>query len=252
MPGAVVLTASAGAFPGLVEALGALSVPVTELPLMAFAPPLEWDPVDAALRELDRYEAVVFTSPRSARAFRERMAEIRCRAATATAAAHPTVWAAGGGTERALRGLFGPARLPGEGLMAERGAGAALADAMVAAGVRGPVLFPCGDHRREELPSRLRELGIEVEEVVCYRSVLATEAAAREAAASAAVLLVASPSVAELLARACSRQGRPMLVAVGPTTAAAAEMHGWPPAAIALAPTAEALAAEIRALLAPR
>jgi uroporphyrinogen-III synthase len=68
MRGIVVVTASAGAFPGLVEALRAIPAAVEEVPLMAFEPPLDLGPVDAAGRGLTRYEAVAFTSPRSARA----------------------------------------------------------------------------------------------------------------------------------------------------------------------------------------
>ena len=67
----------------------------------------------------------------------------------------------------------------------------------------GPVLFPCGEIRRDELPTRLRQEGIEVDEVVCYRSVLAGESRrARAAVRRAGILVVASPTVAELLARA--------------------------------------------------
>ena len=40
MPDAVVVTASAGSFPGLVQALGRLAVPVEEHPLLTFAPPM--------------------------------------------------------------------------------------------------------------------------------------------------------------------------------------------------------------------
>ena len=43
---------------------------------------------------------------------------------------------------------------------------------------------------------------IEVHEVLCYRSMLADESQARTAAAGGTVLVVASPSVADLLARA--------------------------------------------------
>jgi uroporphyrinogen-III synthase len=143
-------------------------------------------------------------------------------------------------------------RRPEEGPVGERGAAAALADALLAAGVRGPVLFPCGDIRRDELPARLRDGGISVEEVVCYRSVLAGEPAARRAAERAQVLIVASPSVADLLARACPPGIRPALLAVGPTTASAARASGWPPAGVAAHPTAEALAVAVRALIASR
>jgi uroporphyrinogen-III synthase len=121
---------------------------------------------------------------------------------------------------------------------------------MVAAGVNGVVLFPCGDLRRDELPARLRGNGIDVLEITVYRSVLAGEADARRAAERAQVLVVASPSVADLLARVCPPGVRPPLVAVGPTTAAAARASGWPPAGVAAQPSADALMAAVRAVLA--
>ena len=247
MRGTVVVTASAGTFPGLVEALRAIPVAVEEAPLMTFAPPLDWRPVDAALAELARFEAVAFTSPRSARAFAERAAGCGATVPEATA-----IWAAGAGTAQALGDHLGAVHRPDERAVGDRGAAGALALALLAAGIHGPVLFPCGDLRRDELPARLRDDGISVEEIVCYRSVLAGESDARRAAERARVLVVASPSVADLLARACPPGVRPALLAVGPTTAAAAQASGWPPAAVAARPTAEALTSAVRALLATR
>jgi uroporphyrinogen-III synthase len=244
-PATVVVTASAGAFPGLVEALRAIPVAVEDVPLMTFAPPLDWSPVDAAARNLDRYAAIAFSSPRAARAFGERLQTLGLPVPSGTA-----VWAAGTGTAQGWASGLGPVRQPDERAVAERGAAAALADALVAARPERPVLFPCGDMRRDELPARLREEGITVDEVVCYRSVLAGETEARDAAERAQVVIVASPSVADLLARACPPPGRPALVAVGPTTAAAARASGWPPARVASRPTSEALAAAVRAVVA--
>jgi uroporphyrinogen-III synthase len=88
--------------------------------------------------------------------------------------------------------------------------------------------------------------------VVCYRSVLADESQARKAAARGTVLVVASPSVADLLARACPSTTRPELLAVGPITAASARAAGWSPAAVAEAPTVRALSSAILGLLASR
>jgi uroporphyrinogen-III synthase len=247
-PATVIVTASAGAFPGLVGALQAIPVAVEEVPLLTFAPPLDWAPVDAALRALGRYGAVAFTSPRSARAFAERLAGL------GASGPWPPVWAAGNGTSQALReglGERGPEiRQPDPRTVGERGAAAALVSAMTAAGVAGPVLFPCGDLRRDELPARLRDDGVEVDEVVCYRSVLAAEREAREVAERAQIIVVASPSVADLLARACPSGVRPAMVAVGPTTAAAARASGWPPDAVSSRPAAGALASAVRALVA--
>ena len=243
MPETVVVTASAGTFPGLIPALRALPAAVEELPLMSFAPPLDWGPVDRAIEEVDRFAAVAVTSPRAARAFAERVGATRI---------HPPIWAVGAGTGTALGTTFGRIRTPAAEAVGRMGAAGALAREMLQSGVRGPVLFPCGELRRDELATRLRAAGMEVSEVVCYRSVLAGEADARNAAARARVLVVASPSVADLLARACPPGTRPALLAVGPTTAAAARASGWPPAAVAGRPAVDALVAGVRSLLATR
>jgi uroporphyrinogen-III synthase len=245
MAGTVVITASAGAFPGLADGLRALPMAVEECPLMTFAPPLDWAPADAALARLPEYGAVAFTSPRSALALMERV-----RGLDAPPDPPASVWAAGTGTAQALGSAFGPVRGPDERTVGTHGAARALAEAMVADGVRGPVLFPCGDLRRDELPARLRDDGLDVVEIMVYRSVLAGETDARRAAERAQVLVVASPSVADLLARVCPPGARPPLVAVGPTTAAAARASGWPPAGVAARPSADALVAAVRAVLA--
>lgn len=247
MPDAVVVTASAGSFPGLIEALRALPATVEEHPLMRFEPPLDWTPVDQAVRNLARFEAVAVTSPRAAAAFASRLLG---GGPARPSAGLPPLWAAGSATAAPLGELQETVRTPLERAVGEEGAAAALARAMLASGVRGPVLFPCGEIRRDELPARLRAEGVEVEEVVCYRSVVADEAVARIALECARVLVVASPSVADLVARACPEgAARPALLAVGPTTAAAARASGWPPDGVAGRPTVDALVAAIRALL---
>jgi uroporphyrinogen-III synthase len=164
----------------------------------------------------------------------------------------PVVWAVGPATAAELGAMLGSVRLPAGGDTAKLGAAEFLARSMIQEPVRGPVLFPCGDMRRDELPNELRKSGIGVDEVVCYRSVLADESQARTAAARGTVLVVASPSVADLLARACPRATRPELLAVGPTTAASARAAGWSPAAVANEPTVSALSTAILDLLANR
>jgi uroporphyrinogen-III synthase len=242
-----VLTVSTGAFPGLTEELRRLDIPVEESPLLTFAPPLDWTPLDRALHDLSRYQAAAFTSPRAATAFSARYREVAAQGGPEDL---PALWGSGQGTAAALLPLHAPVHRAPEVGTGRLGAAAALAEAMLHAGVTGPVLFPCGEIRREELPARLRREGIEVDEVVCYRSVLAGETAARAAAARAAILVVASPSVAELLAGASAPGARPRMLAVGPTTAAAARAAGWPPDAVAVRADVEALLAGVRALLA--
>jgi uroporphyrinogen-III synthase len=244
----VVLTVSLGAFPGLAEKLRELPVAVEEHPLLTFVPPMDWDPVDRALRDLSHYDALAFTSPRAATAFVGRYRDVG--PALNQGETMPPVWSGGPATSAALAPLMAEIHHASEEETGRAGAAAALAAAMLESGFGGRVLFPCGEIRRDELPTRLRHQGIEVDEVVCYRAVLAPESAARAAAERAAILVVASPSVAELLARAAREDARPRMLAVGPTTAAAARASGWPPAAVADRPDVVALLAGVRSLLA--
>jgi uroporphyrinogen-III synthase len=246
----VVVTASTGAFPGLAELLRTVPVVVEEHPLLSFAPPSDWAPLDSALDRLHSYGAMAFTSPRAAAAVVDRLAGPPARLLQSRN--FPSVWAGGAATEAALGSVLGRIRTPTPADAATLGAAAALGRAMLHARVAGPVLFPCGDSRRDELPEQLRGHGITVDEVVCYRSVLVSESAARAVAARGTVLVVASPSVADLLARTCPPDARPDLLAVGPTTAAAARASGWPPTAVASNPSVEALAAAVRNVLAQR
>ena len=250
MADTVVLTASAGTFPGLADALKKIPVAVEERPLLSFEPPLDWKPLDAALDQITSYGSIAFTSRRAAQAF---TARIQSRGMSWSGREDmPVVWAVGPATAAGLGGVLGSVRVAGRGDTASMGAAETLARSMIQEAVRGPVLFPCGDVRRDELPKELRKSGIEVDEVICYRSVLADESQARTAAARGTVLVVASPSVAGLLARACPRATRPELLAVGSTTAASARAAGWSPAAVANEPTVRALSTAILGLLANR
>jgi uroporphyrinogen-III synthase len=245
----IILTASAGSFPGLLQALREIPIAVEERPLLSFRPPGNWAPLDAALSHLGSYGAVAFTSPRAARAVVDRLEVLELSLERAWI---PDVWAVGPATSAALEDRLGSVRLPPERENDKAGTAAALARAMLDAKVKGPVLFPCGETRREELAAELRQARVEVTEVVCYRSVLADEAEARAAAARGSLLVVASPTVVDLLARACPQATRPELLAVGPTTAASARAAGWSPAAVATEPSARALASAIRGLFEKR
>jgi uroporphyrinogen-III synthase len=249
MSDTVVVTASAGSFPGLVAALRRIPVTVEERPLMNFAPPSDWAALDAALDRLGEYGALVFTSPRAADSF---VARLRQRRIMPPGEDTLVVWASGSQTATALRGALGRVHLPTARDRGTLGAARAVTRAMLAEQVRGPVLFPCGEEHRGELSQDLRQKGVTVDEIVCYRSVLAEESEARLAASRGSVLVVASPRVAGLLARACPRDARPELLAVGPTTAESARAAGWSPSAVAAEPTARALATAVRTLLANR
>jgi uroporphyrinogen-III synthase len=240
----VVLTTAAGSLAGLAETLRAERVTVREAPLLSFGPPADWAPVDRAIFRLPDFRAVAVTSPRAAEAFASRLAFHRVNPPRGQDA-----WATGAATATPLGQLFDLVHTPSSLVTIDAGAGSMLATAMVAAHVGSPVLYACGDTRRDDVPAVLRAAGVVVEEVICYRSVLAEPDEARRALSGADVLLVASPKVAGLVARVCPKDERPALVAIGPTTAAAARAAGWAPAGVARRPSLDAVADRIRALV---
>jgi uroporphyrinogen-III synthase len=243
-PPVIALTIATGSLAGLAELLRAGGAVVREVPLLTFAPPADWEPLDNALQRLSTYAAMALTSPRAAEAVAARAAALRIAAPPALA-----VWASGEATAAPLQERFGPVQLPSGLVTIDAGAGSTLAGALLASRVGSPILFPCGDTRRDELPSILRASGIAVHEVTCYRSVLADDAHAREASSEADAILIASPKVAQLVARVTRRGERPALVTIGPTTAAAARAAGWAPDGVAKRPTVEGVAERLRAVL---
>jgi uroporphyrinogen-III synthase len=223
----VVVTAARDGFIGLSRALRDAGYVVIESPLIGFHPPEDWTAFDCALASIERFQAVALTSPRAAAALVARLPVKPCSV---------PAWAAGAASARPLAGAFRTIHLP-EDEDSAHGAAEALGDAMIRAEVGSPVLFPCGTLRRDTLIDRLEVAGIHAESVICYATVLASAAEARQACADADVVVVTSPSVARLVAAACDPASRPALLAVGPTTAAAATAAGWPPVAVATRPT---------------
>ena len=152
------------------------------------------------------------------------------------------VWAVGPATAEAARaaglpviaGDFGTADALAARLEAEAGA----AEAGVAA---LPFLFLCGDRRRDVLPDRLRAAGLAVAEHVVYRAHLALERVPPQAAAPDWAVFF-SPTGVEVAHAVPAFPWSARLAAIGPTTAAALEAGGHAVAAVAAAPTPDALA----------
>ena len=239
---AVLLTGASGSLASLPRLLQGLGLTVHAAPLVSFAPAADLGPLDGALRQLSRYTAVAVTSPRAAEVVVERV----LGQAIGTDSA-PAVWT-GAASAPLLRRAFPRVDVPASPIAGPASLAVTLANAMLAAGVGSPVLFPCGEIHREELPVRLRASGRRVEQVICYRSVPAPIEEATAALERADIVVATSPTVASLLARARRAETRAALVTIGPTTAEAAAAAGWSPDAIAERPTGEAVARAIHSL----
>lgn len=209
-------------------------------PLRVIALPLTRteDPDDpgALVRALERggYGAIAVASPRAAEALLRSLGH----------ALMPEVFAVGPATARVLADAGHPVVTP-DGVHDA----ASLAEAIVARGA-ARVLVPRAEDGREEGIAILRAAGIEVDEVVAYRTVAVTDEAllapGRAALATAVACVVFAPSqVTALDALVGIRTLTMPLVAIGETTAAALRELGVDRIAVASAPTPEGVAAAV-------
>lgn len=228
-----------------VRALAERGFRATCRPVLRFAfagdPGFAGGDVAARLRRPEQYAGLVCTSPRAARAVAAALGQQRD--ARQSAWQEKPAFAVGPKTAKALResGLSPT----GE----DAGDAAALAERIVQAGDNAsahPLLFLCGNRRREALPRRLRAEGVAFEECVAYETHPRTGGpwlgAVDGDAPEWAVFF--SPSGVEAVRRAQPRPGGETVrkAALGPTTAGALREVGWPPEAVAVSPTPAALA----------
>jgi uroporphyrinogen III methyltransferase / synthase len=232
----------------LIEKLTALGAAPESLPLVAFAAPEDYRPLDAALEELENFDWIIFTSENAVRAVVKRastrgtlrnVAGRRSRAA----AVGPTTAAA---AERA--GFF-------VDYQAQTHSGAALAHEL-GEGLRGQTVFlPRSDRANPDLPTLLKEFGAEVTEAVAYRTVIPVnldqEKVARILAGESDAILFFSPTAVEHFVGVVGQpelhklQQQSALTAVGPITANALKQVGADNMIVAADTTADAVIAAL-------
>lgn len=132
-----------------------VSIPVLEFELV------NGEALRQALEHPRSYDGVIFTSPRAVDALAEAMSWLP----TENMVWHSKpVFAVGPKTADELRQIgFDPT---GEG----SGSAALLADQIARSEFERPLLFLCGNRRRDELPDRLGEAGVALEELCVYES----------------------------------------------------------------------------------
>jgi uroporphyrinogen III methyltransferase/synthase len=207
-----------------------------ELPAIALFPPPDPSRVASAVRELDRYDVVAFTSENGVLSF---FRELEAQGRDARAFGRARVAAIGTGTAAALlaRGVRAdivPAEFRGEAL-----ADAILADPPVVAalsGGRARVLVPRALVAREVLPERLRERGCDVDIVPVYETRPASverraELRSRLQAHAVDAVMLTSSSTADSLCELLGAEAPALLqgvavASIGPITTATAEKRG--------------------------
>lgn len=243
----VVVTRSEDRADGLVERLRALGAEPIIYPTIAFAPPEDCGPLDAALQRLSSggYDWLILTSVTAVQVVAQRLPPVARHASAAAFA----VAAVGPTTAAACVELLGmtPAVMP------EQFIGEALAEAL--GDRRGQrVLLANADIARPALEEQLRAAGALVERVIAYHTVPASggdvDMPALLAAGAVDVITFTSGSTARYFVQrigpaALEAARRTVIACIGPATAAVARQSGLPPALVAEVFTEEGLVAAL-------
>ena len=228
----VLVTRAAHQAGKLSEGLRALGVEPVEVSVIEIRPPLDFAPLDRALRSLSNYDWLILTSANTVHALTDRAASLGLSLA---AARHLKVAAVGEATATAAREAGLSVTLVPESYVAESLA-KSLADQ-----TRGKkVLLARAAIARDVIPDALRAAGATVDVVDAYRNVMpeAAPALLREALQKgiAAAAFTSSSSVTHL-AEAARQAGIAFpfagvaAISIGPITSQTLRDLGWEPAA---------------------
>jgi uroporphyrinogen III methyltransferase / synthase len=224
----VTITLSPGSLPGLIPGLQKLGHEPVESPLLYFRPPESWAELGRAIARIEEYPLLGLTSPRASMALARRLEAVGQLRLPDTM----RVFAIGPTTAAPLA-AFATVNAPAVSM-----GGEGLAESIVAAGERGPLLYPCGADARPEFPARLRAAGIRVDQIVVYRTTLASPEQTVSVLRESDAVVIGSHLVLTRAAEVTSGRRRPALVCLGQATAATARSLGWEPAAVSESPNA--------------
>lgn len=198
-----------------------LAVPIL-FPLIGFAPPDDFAPLDSALRDLSQFDWLFVTSQNVLRVLLERSAALAL--SLREAARGLRVAAVGPSTANAAK----DAGLSVTHVAANQ-SGLALAEELEAELLGCHVFLPRSDRANPDLPEALRRFGVEVTEVIAYRTVRPADpdpvTLAQLSNGEADAVLFFSPSAVphlkELLGEPQFRalQEKAIFAAIGPVTA---------------------------------
>ncbi len=224
------------------EVLGAVGFEVVNLPVLEY----EYTHVKElreALQRPESYSGLILTSPRAVVALAEQLRWLPSE----TGSWHTRrIFAVGPRTSGALEALgFSP-----EG--ASSGSGEQLAQYIVSQDIELPLLFLCGNRRRDTVPENLQRAGVAFEELCVYETHLRSDidlAAVR----SANWVVFFSPSGVEAVGAAqLHPDERPRVAAIGDATAEALREAGFDVDAVASHPSPDALATALVHAESPR
>ena len=218
----IVITRPRSSFNELERKLSAAGATTIHCPMIRIVYPTSNDALDEAIRKIDRYQWLVFSSVRGVIGFWKRLAFL---GRDARALGLCKVAAVGPATAKRLRrqGIL-PELLP------PAFDGDALARALIESSdpPLGRVLFPCGDLARTTIPKNLRRADAHVDSIVAYATINSTpsEMARKLIAEEVDAIVFCSPSAVRRFAALELSAGDAMIACIGPTTASAARSAG--------------------------
>jgi uroporphyrinogen-III synthase len=213
-----------------------------EVPVLEIQPPANFEPLDAALRQLASYDWLILTSANTVHALVERIAAL----GIVTPSSNIQVAAIGPATAQAARDAGFTVTLTPENYIAE-----SLASALQSHIANKRILLARAAIARDVIPNELREAGAVVDVVDAYRNVVPEGAPQklRQAIAQGldAATFTSSSSVTHLAEVARTANiSFPLAdlpaISIGPITSQTLCEHNWPPAA-------EASQSDIRGLI---
>jgi uroporphyrinogen-III synthase len=200
----VVITRAESQSAALAAALTAHGAEAVSLPLIQILPPLDYAPLDSALRDLANFDWLIFTSQNSVTAVAARLAAPNSSHRVIPSEARNLSSSVDHATLASLRiaavgkATADAAQVAGFNVahVGQGGTAAALVHELASELRDKRVLLPRSDRAASELVPRLERFGAEVTEVIAYRTAETTEvdAAGREAVAACAAILFFSPS----------------------------------------------------------
>lgn len=226
----------------LVGRLTELGARVFAQPAIEISPPADWEPVDAALRRIQEFDWLVFSSANGVRSVLDRIGlkhgDLRILGRTRLAAIGP-------GTAAALAEYHLRADLVPSEFRAE-----SLADSLTPLASGRKILLARASRGREVLAERLREAQAHVEQVVVYQSrdAAAADPEIHEALRAGRIdwVTVSSSAIARSLVALYGEDLRQSkLVSISPVTSETLAGLGFPPAAEATAYTIDGLVAAL-------
>jgi len=223
----VVITRSSKGNAELARNLRALGFEPVEIDTIEFLPPADWSPVDSSLKDLRRFDWLLFTSATGAKFFSERM---KALGLTVPWKGKPAVGAVGEKTSAALQSNgvavdFVPTRFLTEALAEELPRGRGRSILMLRADISDP-----------RAVATLKQNGFVVTDLAIYRTSSvgdAEDSSVGQAVRDADAIVFASPSAVEAFvgrldpSEVAPLAARALAVCIGPVTAAAARRRGF-------------------------